>query len=460
MHEAFGVGQPYQGAPHRHLVLAPSAPHHHQINVIPGLLRTRFSHREASLLSEDGCVDVVNRLEDHLLEEALKHGHGQHSRLVAGQLSQVIYLYLVDGALHQVSEEQAQLLRQGHEEPHRLLHLRRDGKIDHVGDELALESGPDLFGDHYPRPVLGLLGGGAQVGGGHHFGMIYQGALRRRLLLEHVQARACCLAGIQGLEQGSLVDHAAPGHVEHPHPVLHLGELLLAQHVIGLRILGEMDGDEIGPLQEVAQLGHQLNARFLGSLLADIGVVGDDLHTEGLAAVGHQHADTAQAEDAHHLVIEFHPLELLPLPLPLAQGGDRLGQIAAHGTQESHGLLGRGDDIALGSVDYHDPPLGGGLDIYVVHAYPGPADHLEVLTFLDDIGIHLGAAANDKGIVIPDALQELLALHVGLIIHIELLFKELDTPLSDLLFYQDTGHLKLSSSHTRAPMLLFICSLI
>ena len=68
----------------------------------------------------------------------------------------------------------------------------------------------------------------------------------------------------------------------------------------------------------------------------------------------------------------------------------RLGHIARTGHEQSHGVLGCRDDVALRSVDNHDATSGRSLNINVVEPDTGSADHDEFISKLKSFSRHLG----------------------------------------------------------------------
>ena len=57
----------------------------------------------------------------------------------------------------------------------------------------------------------------------------------------------------------------------------------------------------------------------------------------------------------------------------------RLRHVAGLGEQQRHRVLGRRHDVALRRVDDHHAAAGGGIDVDVVEADPGPADHHQLV---------------------------------------------------------------------------------
>ncbi len=74
--------------------------------------------------------------------------------------------------------------------------------------------------------------------------------------------------------------------------------------------------------------------------------------------------------------MELDALPLRAFPLAGDQRGMGLGDVAGLGQQQSHGVLGRREDVRLRSVDDHHAALGGRGGVDVVEPDAGPShDH-------------------------------------------------------------------------------------
>src|SRR6201999_1541116 len=133
-----------------------------------------------------------------------------------------------------------------------------------------------------------------------------------------------------------------------------------------------------------------LDAHLRGPCRLDVGVVGDDLHTERGHALRDQRADAAEADDAEGLLGELDARVLAALPLAVLQRGVGLRDVACGRQQQTAGQLGGGDDVRGGGVDDHHAGLGGGGDVDVVEADAGSCDDLQLPCGGDRFGGDLG----------------------------------------------------------------------
>jgi len=65
-----------------------------------------------------------------------------------------------------------------------------------------------------------------------------------------------------------------------------------------------VDGQDVGSLEARIELD-EFGTDALGALLADVGVVGDDVHPQRVEFLGDLLADAAEADDAERLAVEF-----------------------------------------------------------------------------------------------------------------------------------------------------------
>ncbi len=158
-----------------------------------------------------------------------------------------------------------------------------------------------------------------------------------------------------------------------------------------------MHGDEIRGRKDVLQVFNQLDLQFLGPRLGHVGVVGDDLHAEGLGPLGHLATDAPHAEDAERLLEKFLPLEGLAIPLAVLHGHVGLGDLPGQGHEHGKCEFRRGNRVSARRVHHDNAALRGGVDINVVHAHAGAPDDLELLGGVHDPRRDPGLRTHDDG---------------------------------------------------------------
>ena len=200
-----------------------------------------------------------------------------------------------------------------------------------------------------------------------------------RLAREDVERGAGDLAGVERVLERGVVDELAARAVDHAHAVLHLRERLGVQPAARLGRLGQVDRDEVGLRVDVGAGLGLLDAQLAVALGAHERVVGDDAHAEAAGAGGDELADAAEPEHAEHLLVDLDAAELRALPLARGQRAVRLRDVAREREHQRHGVLRGRDDVRLRRVGDDDAALGGRLDVDVVDADAGAADHLQVV---------------------------------------------------------------------------------
>ncbi len=339
---------------------------------------------------DEGGVDVVHRLVGPALEGPVEGCHGEEAGVVACQLAQVAEDDAVGPALGQLHGQPAQSGGKRNEWAEHVQVLGPDGgDVDGVRDHLPLQRRHHLLGHDHPCPVLGLAGGGGEMGRDDDIVQLQEGA-GVGLVGEHVQGRRRHLARAQGRHQRLLVYQAAPSGVDDARPIFHSRQRLGAHEAAGVVGEGQMEGEEVAACQHLVQGLRSLHPQLPKPLSGDEGVVGEDAHAQAQRPPGDLLADAAQPEDAQDLVAQLDAGVPLPLPPPRLEGGVGLGDVAGEGEEEPDGVLGGGDDGGLGGVGDDDTPPGGGSQVDVVHPHPGSADDLEPVRPLDQIGADPG----------------------------------------------------------------------
>ena len=215
--------------------------------------------------------------------------------------------------------------------------------------------------------------------------------------------------------------------------------------VDGLRRLRQVQRDEVGARVQLRGVIDPVHAELSEPLRGDELVVGDDLHVEGLRTRRDQLADPAEAEHAKGLAVELRSLEARAVPPAGRERGMSLRDVPAQRQHQRQRVLRGGDRVRLGSVGDDDAPLGGGLDVDVVHPGAGATDHLQPLPAFDQVGRELGCRPDQDPVEFADPLLELVAVPVEAQLDVELLLQELDAGVGDLLLDENL-HLRTSSA--------------
>ena len=253
--------------------------------------------------------------------------------------------------------------------------------------------------------LLRLGGLGADVRRGHHLRVGRESVVRRRLLRENVQARPRELAGLERGEQGLGVDHTAAAHIDDRRAVLHQGDARFVEHVPGL--VGEwgVEGDEVGPREQVVQC-RRLDIETARDLSLQKGVVGERFHLEGPGTGRHPLADLTEADHAQRLALQL--AANVALALPALRLERRVGRRNPPRERQQQGerVLGGRERIRRRRVDHQYAALRRGCDVDVVHADAGAAHHLEAIAALQHLARDLRSATHDDGVVVRDQLGQ------------------------------------------------------
>ena len=108
--------------------------------------------------------------------------------------------------------------------------------------------------------------------------------------------------------QRGLVDDAAAGRVDDPQRRLRVREQVGRDQAHRVGRLREVDREEVGLADEVLERGDERHAELPGAVGTHVRVEGHELHAERQRALGDEHADAAEADDAERLAVELDAL--------------------------------------------------------------------------------------------------------------------------------------------------------
>src|SRR5207249_11401548 len=124
-------------------------------------------------------------------------------------------------------------------------------------------------------------------------------------------------------------------------------------------------------------------------------------------------ADPPDPDKAEGFPAELAADELRARPLAGANAAIRVDEAPEESEREREGVLGRGDDVAEGSVHDVDAARGRRRHVDVVYADARATNDDEALRGVEDGRGHLGLAPHDQRVDIRDARRELGPLPPG-----------------------------------------------
>ena len=323
----------------------------------------------------------------------------------------------------------------------------RDGRhVDGVRDEIALERGRDLLGDDHARPVLGLLGRRGEVRRDDDVVQLEQRS-RVRLAGEDVERGAGDLPGLERVEQRILVDELAARGVDDADARPWLRSSALRSTTARVSSVSGRCSETTSDDAKTASCDAAPSTPSSRKRSRE---------TNGSNAITRM--PSASARRATCCPIRPKPSrperlarQLLPgvaraLPAARLHGRVRLRDVPPEREQEPDRVLGGRDDGRLRRVDDEDALPRRGLDVDVVDAHAGAADHAEPLGPLEQRRVELRPRADDDRVVVAD---DVLERRVEVDIDVEAGAQELDAGLRDRLPDEDPRHTKLVRA--RAP---------
>ena len=100
-----------------------------------------------------------------------------------------------------------------------------------------------------------------------------------------------------------------------------------------------MHCDEICERQDIFDRIVERNTELASTFTRAIRVVGDDFHAERMSTIGHEPADTAEAEDGERLVIKLSAREIAAIPTAGFHAGIRCCHVTRSCEHERHGMF-------------------------------------------------------------------------------------------------------------------------
>ena len=197
-----------------------------------------------------------------------------------------------------------------------------------------------------------------------------------RLLGEHVDRRACDLAGLERVDQRRDVHELSARGVDDADAVAHLRDRAGVDRVACLVGQRQVQREELRALEHLVE-GRALDAELAEPLGGDERVIGDDLHLQAERPPRDLPADAAEAEHAERLVGELDAAPLRALPATGDERRVRLRDVARERDEQADRVLGRRDDVRLRRVRDDDPAPCRRIDVDVVDADARAADHLQ-----------------------------------------------------------------------------------
>src|SRR5581483_4247453 len=215
--------------------------------------------------------------------------------------------------------------------------------------------------------------------------------------------------------------------VDDPHAVAHPLDRRRVDRAA--RLLGErqVEREEVGARKHLVERP-AFDAELAEAIRRDERVVRQHLHLEGERTAGDEAADAPETEHAERLVGELDAAPLGALPAAVAERGVRLRDVPCERQQQAERVLGGRQGVRLGRVGDDDAAARRRVDVDVVDADTGAADHLQVRRRGDHLRGDLRRRPDDQRVVAADDLVER---RVEVDVDVELRAQQLDARVGD-----------------------------
>jgi hypothetical protein len=210
---------------------------------------------------------------------------------------------------------------------------------------------------------------------------------------------------VGGLHQSGDIDDASTTGVDEVATLLHEGELLLAHHVLSLGKLGNVEGHEVGSLEELGESADLLRDTQ-GHQRHD--VVVDDAHTHGLGQHRQLGANVAVSDYTEGLSTDLPALVADLVPGALVHLVGTVTELSRQHDDLSNDQLRHTARVTKRRVEDGDTVLGGIFEVDLVGADAEAADDNEVLSLAQHPLRKFRLGADSDGVnvtvVLPSAL--------------------------------------------------------
>lgn len=192
-----------------------------------------------------------NRLVEHRREQTAQSREAEDVDVVGGEFATYVHDERGRRLVADRADENAGLA--GDLEPRCDLFVDgATGDVDRVEDEVSGQRQPHAFGDVGAGPVLSLAGRGAGAGSRRPAGA-RTAASRCRARWRRRRVPRPGPDGGDRVGEGLLVDETTTGGVDDDHALLGPRELLGADQTRVSGVFGELDGDEVGALEQFVE---------------------------------------------------------------------------------------------------------------------------------------------------------------------------------------------------------------
>ncbi len=402
-------------------------------------------HGQATLAGDEVRIDGVHALVGDGLEDA-RDGRGANGRaLASGDLSGIRQRDgVVRGGRKLTGEDRetpAELDVRAQSRRGLWVNCRR---IDGVSRRHAGEGHDHLVCHLQPDSILCLRGRRAEVRRQHQVRSAPEWIVAGdRLGAVHVHGRSRQVPVRQRIRKGRLIDDSASCHVEHECPGLRSLKLSATQQSPCLRRQRRMDGDHVGPNEQLTE-PDQPSSSLRSLVLGEVGIGGQDAHFESGGPASDRLSDLAETDDAERLPEKLATRELAALPLPVADRRVGAGNVPQQCEHQGERVLRGRDRVAGRGIDDHDPSARGLLQVDAIHPDARDADDRQPRgSCREQLPVHARLRANDDRVpaaTFGEQPKQLLArqpeTHHGLV----RLRQALDRGLRNRLNDQDSRH--------------------
>ena len=157
-----------------------------------------------------------------------------------------------------------------------------------------------------------------------------------------------------------------------------------------------VQGNEIGSRDQIVHFIEKFDLQTSRARRREIRIVGHYTHPESDAAPAQFSPDSAHADDAKCFVVKLDSFKIFSVPFSAMHDRVGLRNLSRNTKQQGECMFCGGNGIAARRVEHNNATLCRRLDIDVIYANAGAADHAQLRAGIQDISSDFGLTPHNK----------------------------------------------------------------
>ena len=174
-----------------------------------------------------------------------------------------------------------------------------------------------------------------------------------------------------------------------------------------------MERHDVGDRERSVEIVQKRDAEIPDMRRSDIGVVAEDIHSEGAGAQRNLGSDASESDDKQLLPVKLISHKVLSAPLAAVHRCVRVGKTADRSEHHGHRVLRGGERVSCRRVDDYDAATARLGDVDVVHTDSRSRDHAQTRGVVENFAVERRAAAREHSVRFRDGVKKFRSVHSG-----------------------------------------------